>query len=304
MECRKRAGKGIWMIQLTGKKKQILDYLMIAAGTGLMAIASILFYDPCGMVPGGFTGAAIIIKEVSGGLVEGGIPLWVTNIAFNIPLIPLTIYLKGWPFVRRTVLAFIIYSLWLAFLPGLAISIDNDLLLVSVFGGVLMGAGIGMVFLASATTGGTDLCGAIIQHFLPHLSIPKLMQALDIVIICAGMMIFGIRMSLYSIITAYVCALVSDRIMDGLTFSKMAYIISEQSPQIADRIMTEMSRGVTGINGHGMYTGKEKDILLCVVSPREIVKIKEIVHSIDPNAFVIVCDSREVLGEGFVEYHQ
>ncbi|MBQ8640280.1 MAG: YitT family protein [Lachnospiraceae bacterium] len=292
------------MFQLTGKKRAAADYLMIIIGTGLMAVASVLFYDPCGMVPGGFTGAAIIIKEVSSKFIDGGIPLWMTNMAFNIPLIPITIHLKGWKFVQRTVFAFLSFSAWLAVIPEISISIDGDLFLVSVFGGLVMGGGIALVFLAKATTGGTDLCGAILQRFLPHVSIPKLMQALDAVIICAGIMTFGFRMSLYSIITTYLCAVVSDRMMDGLKFSKMAYIISNQADAIAERILVDMARGVTGLNGRGMYTGQAKNVLLCVVPPKEIVKIKEIVHSIDQNAFVIVSDSREVLGEGFVEYHQ
>lgn len=292
------------MFQLTGKQRLAADYIMIVLGTGLMAISSVLFFDPCGMVPGGFTGIAIIVKEISGQVWEGGIPLWITNGLLNLPLIPLTIRMKGWPFVRRTVAAFLIYSLWLAAIPEISIRIEGDLLLVSVFGGILMGAGIAMVFLARATTGGTDLCGAILQRFLPHISMPKLMQAVDLVIICAGVVTFGMRMSLYSVITIYLSARVSDRLMDGLKYSKMAYIISDESDEIARQIMDQLSRGVTALNGKGMYTCQEKKVLLCVVPPKEIVRIKEIVHSIDQNAFVIVSDSREVLGEGFVEYNQ
>lgn len=277
---------------------------MILAGTGLMAVSSVLFFDPCGMVPGGFTGIAIIVKEVSSGIAGRGVPLWVTNVVLNIPLIPLTIRLKGWNFVKRTVAASALYSLWLAVIPQVGNVAQGDLFLVSVFGGILMGVGVAMVFLAKATTGGTDLCGAILQHYLPHISVPKLMQAVDLAVIGVGILIFGVRMTLYSVVTIYLTAHVSDRLMDGLRYSKMTYIISDHAREIAEKIMAEMNRGVTGLMGKGMYTNQEKTVLLCVVSPKEIVTIKEIVHTIDRSAFVIVSDSREVLGEGFVQYNQ
>lgn len=290
------------MNQLTKKQRLVLEYFMTVVGTGLMAVSSVLFFDPCGMVPGGFTGIAIIVKEVSSHAVKGGVPLWLTNAILNIPLIPVTIRLKGWNFVKRTVAASVLYSLWLAVIPQVGNVVGEDLFLVSVFGGIMMGIGIALVFLAKATTGGTDLCGAILQHFFPHVSMPKLMQALDFVIMGVGVLIFGVRMTLYSLVTIYLTAHVSDRLMDGLRYSKMTYIISKRANEIAEKIMTDMNRGVTGLAGRGMYTNEEKTVLLCVVSPKEIVTIKELVYEIDKDAFVIVNDSREVVGEGFVQY--
>ena len=127
------------------------------------------------------------------------------------------------------------------------------------------------------------------------------MQLLDVVITSVGIMVFGIRIALYSIIVVYLTAKISDRIMEGSTSTKMLYIISDQSALIAEKIIEKLSRGVTGLQGRGMYTNQDKTILICVISPREIARIKDVVLEADSRAFVIVNDSREVLGEGFVE---
>ena len=259
------------------------------------------FLDPDGMVPGGFTGIAIIVKELTKGIVPDGVPLWVTNLILNVPMVPIVLKINGWDFAKRTVVGSLLLSFWLAVIPYVQLMEEPDLFLTSVFGGVSMGIGVGLVFLGKGTTGGTDMCGAILHHFFPHISLPKLMQLLDVVITSVGIMVFGIRVALYSIIVVYLTAKVSDRIMEGSTSAKMLYIISDQSEIIAEKIMEKLGRGVTGLQGKGMYTNQDKTILICVISPREIARIKDVVLEVDSKAFVIVNDSREVLGEGFVE---
>ena len=289
--------------KLTIRQKRFAEYLLIVAGTAIMAISLQLFLDPDGMVPGGFTGIAIIVKELTQGLIPGGIPLWVTNLILNVPMIPIVLKIKGWDFAKRTVTGSLLLSFWLAVIPYVQLLDEPDLFLTSVFGGVSMGIGIGLVFLGKGTTGGTDMCGAILQHFFPHISLPKLMQLLDVIITAVGVFVFGARIALYSIVVVYLTAKVSDRMMEGSTSSKMLYIISDQAKTIADRIMDELGRGVTGLHGCGMYTNQDKTILICVISPREIARIKDVVLEVDSKAFVIVNDSREVLGEGFVEMY-
>ena len=253
------------------------------------------------MVPGGFTGIAIIVKELTKGIVPDGVPLWVTNLVLNVPMVPIVLKINGWDFAKRTVAGSLLLSFWLAVIPYVQLMEEPDLFLTSVFGGVSMGIGVGLVFLGKGTTGGTDMCGAILHHFFPHISLPKLMQLLDVVITSVGIMVFGIRVALYSIIVVYLTAKVSERIMEGSTSAKMLYIISDQSTLIAEKIMDKLGRGVTGLHGRGMYTNQDKTILICVISPREIARIKDVVLEADSRAFVIVNDSREVLGEGFVE---
>ena len=287
--------------KLTIRQKKFAEYLLIVAGTAVMAVSLQFFLDPDGMVPGGFTGIAIIVKELTKGIVPDGVPLWVTNLVLNVPMVPIALKINGWDFAKRTVAGSLLLSFWLAVIPYVQLMEEPDLFLTSVFGGVSMGIGVGLVFLGKGTTGGTDMCGAILHHFFPYISLPKLMQLLDVVITSVGIMVFGIRVALYSIIVVYLTAKVSDRIMEGSTSAKMLYIISDQSTLIAEKIIEKLGRGVTGLQGRGMYTNQDKTILICVISPREIARIKDVVLEADSRAFVIVNDSREVLGEGFVE---
>jgi uncharacterized membrane-anchored protein YitT (DUF2179 family) len=178
----------------------------------------------------------------------------------------------------------------------------DDYILASIFGGVIGGIGIGLVFLAHATTGGTDMVAALIQHYHKHYSVAQIMQIVDAIVVLAGAYVFGLSKALYAIISIFVISQVSDGIIEGLNFSKLAYIITDKEDEIADAIMTTIDRGATGINARGMYSSSEKKLLLCVVSKKEMVQVKEIVTKIDHSAFVIVSDVREVLGEGFIEY--
>ena len=273
------------------------NWFTMILGTAIMAVAIKMIYDPAGLVTGGVSGLGIIIKEVI------GIPLWITNTMLNIPLFLAAFMVKGWKFISRTVVATLALSFFLYILPDINLGTD-DLLLSAVFGGAVTGIGTGMVFMARSTTGGTDLLAAVIQHYLRHFSVAQVMQVLDGLVVLAGAWIFGIEFALYAIIAVLVVTKVTDSLLEGMHFSKVAYIISEQSDEIAEAIMTDLERGVTGLNGVGMYSGNAKNILFCVVSQKEIVLVKDIVSKIDPRSFVIVTDAKEVHGEGFIEYKQ
>ncbi len=283
-----------------GKKSRILEYLMIIAGTGLMALAINSVFDASGMVTGGFSGVAIIIKEWTKGTVNGGIPLWMTNIGLNIPLFLIGWRIHGFSFVKKALIGEISLSSWLALQPVWNIAGD-DLLLAALYGGVVQGIGIGLVFLGGGTTGGTDMMAAIIRKYLQHYSIAQIMLVIDAAVVVIGMYVFGIRKALYAIIAVYLVTKVSDGLIEGLKFSKIAYIITSRPEEISDMIMKDLDRGVTGINAKGMYSGQDKLMLFCVVNKKEIVLLKEKIDVIDPTAFVIVTDAREVLGEGFIE---
>ncbi|MCI9539907.1 MAG: YitT family protein [Lachnospiraceae bacterium] len=280
-----------------------MDYILIMAGTSLMALAIKGIFDPVSLVTGGFSGIAIIVKNITEGIIEGGIPLWLTNLFLNIPLFVVAIKVKGWRYIAKTIFATIWLSVALWYMPEKNLMPD-DIFLASVFGGVISGLGIGLVLMANATTGGTDTMAAIIQHFIRHYSIAQIMQVLDGVIVLAGAWVFGINRALYAIICIYLVSKVSDGILEGLKFSKLAYIISEHYEEIAKQIMKELDRGATGLDAVGMYSGEKKEVLFCVVSKKEIVKVKDIVRRIDADAFMIVSDVREVFGEGFIEEHQ
>lgn len=281
----------------------LFDYLVIMIGTTLMSFAIKSIYDPISLVTGGFSGIAIIVKDATAGFVEGGIPLWFTNLILNIPMFFVSGRIKGRKFVGRTIFATIFMSLALYILPDIEIMTD-DLVLASIFGGVITGIGMGMVLWARATTGGTDMLATIAQHYFKHYSIAQILQVLDAIIVLVGAFTFGINKALYAIIAIYLVSQVSDGILEGLKFSKLAYIISDHSEEIAAGIMVNLDRGVTGLYAKGMYTDKDKKVLVCVVSKKQIVQLKELIAEIDSNAFVIVSDVREVFGEGFIEYNQ
>lgn len=283
--------------------EKIRPFLLIAVGTLLMSFAYISIYDSTSMVTGGFTGIAIIVKHQSTFLVEGGIPLWITTFALNIPVFIIAYVVKGKQFVGRTIFATIFLTVYLAILPKFSLT-KSDLLLSAVFGGVFNGAGIAMVLMSYSTTGGTDLIASIIQHYIKHYSIATIMQILDGAIVIIGAFIFGIEKSLYAVIAIYVTTLVSDRVIDGLKFAKGIYIISEKYEQISQCIMDEIGRGVTILKGTGKYSNKERPVIFCVVSKKQSIELKRITQDADPNAFIIVSDVREVMGEGFVKNTQ
>lgn len=277
--------------------KTIRDYTLIILGSFIMGFAIKNIYDPVGLVTGGVSGLAIILKD------QFEIPLWVTNTALNIPLFLFSIRLKGWRFIKRTFIATVSLSVSLYIIPEILFLMD-DVFLTALFGGIISGVGAGLVFVCSATTGGTDMLAALLQRFFPHYSIAQIMQVLDAVIVLIGASIFGVNYALYALITIFAVAKVSDGIIEGLKFSKVAFIISEKTEEIARDIIEVMDRGVTSLDARGMYSGGRKDVLFCVVSKKEIVQLKELIVGHDSQAFVIVSDAREVLGEGFIEFKQ
>ena len=289
------------MQQLINKKNVVRSYIFIILGTGLLAFAIQCMFDPVGLVTGGFTGLAIIVKDMTQGIVSGGVPLWLTNILLNVPVFLLAYKVKGKAFIFRTAIGTFLLSAWLYVIPVIDLS-HGDYFLASIFGGALAGLGIGLILLSKSTTGGTDMVATIIQHYVKHYSIVQILQILDGLIVLVGLYVFGLYAGLYSIIAIIVSTKVSDTVMEGFKFSKAAFIITDKHEIIAKRILTDLDRGVTGLYAKGMYSGTDKCMLYCVVSQKEIVAVKELVAEVDPHAFVIVSDAREVFGEGFLEY--
>ena len=287
---------------MSNRTKQIAwNYVLILVGTAVMALAIQCIYDRVGLVTGGFTGLTIIIRNITKSVISGGIPLWFANIVLNIPVFIYSYVKFGKKFVGRTLFATIMLSVWLYIIPGVDLSGD-DYLLAALFGGVFTGVGMGIVLRAGATTGGTDMVAALIQTKMRHYSVVQIMQVMDAAIVIAGLYVFGLRSTLYAVVSIFVSTKVSDGFLEGFKNSKAALIITNHYKEVAARVMDELGRGVTGMDAKGMYTQDYKCVLYCVVSRKEIVQLKEIVNDVDPDAFVIVSDVREVLGEGFLEY--
>ena len=286
---------------MSKNKKQIRSYLLIAVGTGMMAFAIKNIYDPIGLVTGGFTGIGIMVRKLTMDLVKGGIPIWMTNVVLELPLFLLAFKLKGGHFLGRTLVASLLLSFWLGVIPDCNLA-GGDFLLASVYGGVMVGAGVGLVLSAQVATGGTDLIATLLHMKFRAYSIAQILQVIDGLIILAGIYVCGIQASLYAVFAVFITSRVSDLITEGGKFSKAVYIISDQYEQISDAVLHQMNRGTTLLPAVGMYRGEEKNMLFCIVSKKEVVILKEHIRNIDVHAFVIVTDAREVLGEGFLEY--
>ncbi len=291
------------MQKLYNRRSVVVDYIMVLIGTGLLAASIQCLYDPIGLVTGGFTGLAIILKEITGGMIDGGIPLWFTNIALNIPLFLIALKLKGKRFIWRTFVGTMLLSAWIYVIPAIDLT-QQDYFLAAIFGGCIGGAGMGLILMARSTTGGTEMVAVLIQHFIKHYSVVQIMQILDGLIVLLGLYLFGIKVGMYAIVAIFVTTKVSDGLMEGFKYSKSAFIITDRYEEVAKRILQELDRGITGLYAKGMYSGDDKCVLYCVVSKKQIVELKEIVAGIDADAFVIVSDVREVLGEGFLEYNK
>jgi len=276
-------------------RKHIWDYFLITVGAFLLSYAIIGFWRPFSLVTGGVSGLGLIFES----LTNGRLPIWLTNLVANIPL-----FIIGWRTIRReyfvrSLYVVAIFSFGLAWVELLPYP-PTDIFTSAVFGGVVGGIGLGMIFRAMATTGGTTLAATILhQKVFKQISLPKILFVLDSIIITFGLVVFGLLETMYAVIAVFVCTKVTDVILEGVSFAKGAFIISKESDAIAEAILKTMSRGVTGIPSVGMYSKNKQDMLMCVVNTKQLVALKELVHSIDERAFVIVTDVREVLGEGF-----
>ncbi|WP_330409802.1 YitT family protein [Romboutsia maritimum] len=279
------------------KKENItfLDVLTLFIGCFLMSLSLNMFFNPHSVAPGGITGFAIIVNSMT------GIPLWVINLTLNIPLFILAYKILSKKDCVKTILGIIFLTLTLKYTIGLSeIHVTDDVLLASISGSILMGVGLGFIFRINGTTGGTDLLGLILNRFFPSLSVPILMGSADcIVVILSGIVTKEIEIGLYSAISLYIIVKISDIIIEGFNNSKSFTIISDKYKEISSSILEELDRGATILKGEGVYTGNKKNVLLVIVSRRQVVTLKKLVKEIDPNCFIIITSINEALGNGF-----
>lgn len=276
--------------------KIFVEYLGITIGCAIMAISINLFSAPNKIAPGGISGLATVIYYVT------KLPIGITMLIFNLPLFILSIKILGKSASTKTLYGTIVLSVFIDYVFE-SFSFTKDLLLASLFGGIVLGIGLGLVFRFGGTTGGTELAAAIINKIIPQFTIGSILMVIDfIVVIVAGIVFEQPEITLYSVISLYVSIKMLDFIQEGLGYAKAFYIISDYSEEISNQILQELDRGVTALQGQGMYTKEERKVLLVVVHRSQMNKLKEIVHKIDSKAFVILGEVHEVLGEGFKEY--
>lgn len=280
---------------VNNRSKLVAETLGILLGSVITALGLILFLIPNKIAAGGVSGIATIIYYVL------GYPVGWTMLAFEIPLFLASVRIIGLGFGIRTLLGAVTLPLLIEFLTPRVEVITTNPLLATVFGGVVVGCGIGIVFRFRGSTGGTDEVAALI-HKLTGMPLGQIVLMLDGLVIISAGIFFGIESALYALISVYVASKVIDLVQEGLAVDKAAFIISDFSDEIAQGILERMGRGVTALRGKGMYTGKGRDVLLAVVAQSEVSRLKEVVHEADPDAFVIMANVNEVLGEGFKKW--
>ncbi|MGB8212377.1 MAG: YitT family protein [Anaerolineales bacterium] len=275
----------------------VRDYALIVAGALLQAVALRLFLVPANLASGGISGIAQLINHYTAW------PIGVMVLVGNLPLLLLGWRLLGGRrFVLRTVVAVAAYALFtdllllLPFFPKNGLT--DDLVLNSLYGAVVSGIGYGLVYRAQGTSGGSDILARILNRWR---GIPMTQSYLmtDALVVLAAGFVFGWQRALYAIIVLYVSGLVVDNTLEGAGTVRTAMIVSSQSETVARRILYEMERGVTILNGTGAYTGAARPVLYCVVNRSEIQQLKTIIHESDPKAFMVIGQAHEALGEGF-----
>ena len=272
-------------------KKTINEYLLIVLGSLLTALSFNFFFIPNQIAPGGLSGIATVLYHIF------GFPVGVTTLVLNVPLFIAGVRQLGGHFGIRTLLATILLSVFIDLIKVPVLT--NDSLLASIYGGFLMGLGLGIIFRMNATTGGTDLFAKIIHKYFPSISVAWVLFAVDFLVVLAASILLGPSQGLYAIVALALGAKIIDLVQEGLNTAKAFFIISDCAEDISKRIIEEMERGVTMLEGRGAYTGNQKNVILCVVRRTQITQLKDLINEVDPAAFVLVADVREVMGEGF-----
>ena len=277
--------------------KTLKRYGLITVACALYALGFNWFFVPNHFTVGGFTGVAQIINHFLPMLPVGTIAL-----VLNIPL-----FILGWRKIGRDLLISSLYatavsSLMIDVLASLYTVPAMDPILACIYGGIVVGIGCGMLLHESATTGGTEMAARLLKLKFQGLSIGSLCLGLDVAVTIGYALCFrDMTRAMYGVVALYILSLLIDRVVYGPNASKVAYIISEQYEAITQKLL-QLDRGVTLLAGKGAWSGQEKRIILCAFGRRHFIPIKKLVQSIDPDAFVIVCDAHEVLGEGFGQY--
>lgn len=280
--------------------KQFYSYVQITLGAILMAVGLELFHVPHNMVVGGVSGIGIITLDLSERFLPFTIPLWLTNAGVNLPLLLLSYKTLGKEvFIKSlyTILTVTVTLMFTHYLPD----IEPDLFIGAIFGGVVIGVATGLIIRQGATSGGTTLMAALSQRYLKlgHLKLTNVILFFDFSIIVIGMIVFEVLITLYAIISIVIILKVADIVIQGISTSKAVFILSKEYEAIGQALLAEIPRGLTALSAKGVYTGNQKDMLLCVMSQKEMVRVREIVQEIDTQAFVIVTTVTEVLGNGF-----
>ena len=277
-------------------RKWFISHSLILIGSFILASGFVLFITPYRIIPGGVYGISIMLHYLF------GTPVGLVALCFDIPLTILGIKILGPRFGYKTILGFSLTAIFtdtLTYFWGFEPLVKGDALLSSIFGGVLMGLGVGLIFRSKATSGGSDIVAMIIAKYT-RLPLGMLMIYVDSTIVLIALAVFrDWKIPLYSWIVIFITGKVIDIVMAGISYDKSVFIISEKYEEIRDKIINSLNRGGTLIEGKGMFNMADRKIIFTVVNRRELFLLEEFIHEIDPKAFLTILDANEILGEGF-----
>jgi uncharacterized membrane-anchored protein YitT (DUF2179 family) len=278
-------------LKKAAKREQVMAWMQIVLGCVIGAAAYPTFLDPGKIAPGGLTGVAMIMKHL------WGWDIGITSLILNVPLFIVGYKAMGRVFAFRSLVATILFSLMIDLLPLKEITVEP--ILGTLYGGILLGVGLGFILRGGATTGGTDMVARLVHKYLPFLSVGMFLFMIDCLVVVAAWIFIGSSEALYALICIFVSGKAVDVVMLGLSSNKACFVITDKWEKVSARLMTEMERGVTQLSARGAYTGNERPVVLCVLPPQEVSRLKEIVRQEDEKAFMFITEAHEALGEGF-----
>ena len=272
----------------------LVDLVYDIVGCFIYGVGMVTFASASNFAPGGVSGIAILLNYLT------KIPIGFATVLLNIPIILLTFKTLGKKFFARSVKTIVVSWVVVDYLVPLIPNYTGEPILAAIFGGILAGAGLALIYIRDSSTGGSDFVIMAIRKKNPHLSLGNISLDVDSIIIVLGAVVYkNINAMLYGFIMTILYSLIIDKLMYGFDSRKMVMVITEKGKQVADRIGEDVERGVTIANGQGGYTGNDKQILLCTCSKAEVFKIRKIAYQIDPAAFIIVSSVDTAYGEGF-----
>lgn len=278
----------------TSMREYVVKYALVALGSALFAAGFQFFLYPNSIIVGGVSGIAMIINYLV------GLPVGIMTIVLNIPLFIIAWKHFGGKFIISSLVGMLLSSVLVDVLAVIDYSPTDDMLLACLIGGAIKGLGLGLIYYAGATTGGTDIIAKFVRLRFPYINFGTIVLLTDAVIIIAFAAIFDrVEAAMYAVIAMFVVSKVIDLVLYGIDNSSVCYIISENSEQLIKDITDKLHRGVTILSGEGAYSHKDKQVLLCVIKRTQIADIRKIIKNIDENAFFIVSDAKNVFGKGF-----
>ena len=287
-------------IQRIIRSRFVRDLPLVALGCAIAALAVDVFMVPQGHAAGGLTGLATIVAEL-GRRAGLNLPVGIQTIVMNAVLLLFVLRTGGARYAVQTITGFVLFGFFTdLFAPFVAPLGERDLMLCALWGGIISGLGYGLVFRCGVNTGGSDTIAQIISR-KTSLPVGSTVMAIDVAVCAASAPVFSLENALYAAIAMVLMGMVVDRVVDGADRRRMAFVISEQHERIADDVMYEMGRGVTEVQARGVWSGKDRPMLLIILDRRELSILKTVVAEHDPEAIVFIADVSEAIGEGFKE---